>query len=225
MSPPARLIPWTLRRRLADGSEVAFTGKGPVDRVAAWASVGVDGVECAWARQVHSDRVLQARSAGLVGEGDALFTREPELALAVVTADCVPLLLGDGEQVAAVHAGWRGVAGGIVTRSLESFRDPSLIAAMIGPAIGPCCYEVGAEVAAQVVEASSEAVVDHRATRPHLDLSAAVRHQLEHGGVRSITAVNLCTRCEGEQLWSYRREGTAAGRNLAFIWRSDHGRG
>jgi YfiH family protein len=175
----------------------------------------------AWARQIHSARVLPA-SPGECGEGDALVARDAGLTLSVVTADCVPVLLAGPGGLAAVHAGWRGIADGAVPATLEKLDGPlSDWTAWIGPSIGPCCYEVGEDVAAQVAAASApEVVVAGPAGRPHLDLQAAVRRQLEAGGVTGVRVVAHCTRCDAERLWSYRREGKRAGRNLAFIWRS-----
>ena len=199
---------------------VCFTGKGPrLDREAALRRVLPEGVEPAWLDQVHSATVLDARPGGN-GSGDALVAAEPDRALSVVTADCVPVLLAAGHRIAAVHAGWRGVAQEIVPAALERLGAQNVVVAWIGPAIGPCCYEVGPDVAEQVVAASSAGVArnGHRG-RPHLDLAAAVRVQLERGGVSDVRVVTGCTRCDEERLWSYRREGPGAGRNLAAIWR------
>ena len=117
-----------------------------------------EGVEPAWLQQIHSATVRDARP-GLCGRGDALFTRRRGLALAVVTADCVPVLLAAGDQLAAVHAGWRGLANRILAPALERFEDPGAITGWIGPSIGPCCYEVSEEVAAKVATASSPEIV------------------------------------------------------------------
>jgi copper oxidase (laccase) domain-containing protein len=90
----------------------------------------------------------------------------------------------------------------------------------VGPAIGACCYEVGEEVAARVVAASApEVAVAGPAGRPHLDLPHAARLQLAAAGVAEVIVLPRCTRCDEENLYSYRREGRRAGRNLAFIWR------
>jgi len=164
--------------------------------------------------------VLVAR-AGNCGDGDALVTVEPGLALLVVTADCVPVLLAAGTKVAAVHAGWRGFVDGVVAATLAQFEDPRRVTAWIGPAIGPCCYEVGEEVAAPVVDRSSVAVrsVGPRG-RPHLDLPLAAEIELERGGVGEIRRISFCTACHPETLESYRRDGPAAGRNTSLIWLS-----
>ncbi|HEV7516636.1 MAG TPA: polyphenol oxidase family protein [Thermoanaerobaculia bacterium] len=209
--------------RLGD-VEVRFVGRGPAGgRDEVLARIGEGALPVAWAKQIHSATVLPAAIPGESGEGDALTTGQPGLALAVVTADCVPVLLagppGD-KRIAAVHAGWRGIAAGVIPATLAALGNPMGWTAWIGPAIGPCCYEVGEDVAAQIAAASTpEAVVPHPGGRPHLDLLRAATHQLRAAGVADVTALTLCTRCETEKLSSYRREGKAGGRNLAFLWR------
>lgn len=175
------------------------------------------GIAGAWARQIHSCRVLDA-DPGENPEGDALVTDKPELAVAVVTADCVPVLLASRTRVGAVHAGWRGLVSQILPATLQRFEEP-IERAWIGPSIGACCYEVGEEVAQQVCSVSSEKVRHAGARRPHLDLAEAAAFQLRSAGVKSIVRVGGCTRCEEQRLWSYRRDGQSAGRNLAVIWR------
>lgn len=178
----------------------------------------------AMAKQIHSDIALPAHP-GPCGDGDALFTTEPNLALSVITADCVPVLLAGKHWLAAVHAGWRGLASGVLARTLEhATEDAANLTAWIGPAIGPCCYEVSQEVAEEVARVSGgleEVVAPGKGERPHLDLHAAARNQLRALGVdgERITSVADCTRCREEVLWSYRREGKRAGRNMAFVWR------
>ncbi len=176
-----------------------------------------EGIEPAWLQQVHSATVLDARP-GANGPGDALVTERRSLALAVVTADCVPVLLAGERTIAAVHAGWRGIAQSILPAALERIGAGSIIA-WIGPAIGPCCYEVGDDVARKVCAASSPTVAqDGPRGRPHLDLVAATRIQLERGGNVNVQALEACTCCDDAGLWSYRREGPRAGRNIAAIW-------
>ena len=202
-------------------AEIRFIGRGPGDRTAAADAAGVPpGI--AWSRQIHSDRVLVA-DTGLCGEGDALTTTRRGLALSVVTADCVPVLLAGAAEIASIHAGWRGIAAGIVGATVARIDTPSpRLTAWLGPAIGPCCYEVGRDVASRVAIASgSSAIVPGPGSRPHLDLHAAVTSQLRRAGIERILAVPDCTRCSSERLWSYRREGPEAGRNVAFIWLRD----
>jgi YfiH family protein len=208
---------------------VAFAGRGLAgSREEALARLTGEERQVAWARQVHSAKVLRARP-GDCGEGDALVSRGADssdaVALSVVTADCVPVLLAGPAAIAAAHAGWRGIAAGVVGATVAAMaEDPASLLAWIGPAIGPCCYETGPDVAAQVAAASDPAIVTAGPNgRPHLDLRLAVRRQLQAAGVSRIEALMLCTRCEAGILHSYRREGKAAGRNHAFIWRP-HGR-
>jgi purine-nucleoside/S-methyl-5'-thioadenosine phosphorylase / adenosine deaminase len=206
------------------GAEVRFVGRGPrrpllsvLGRLGAPAGLAV-----AWARQVHSARVLAASEGGERGQGDALWSDRPGLALAVATADCVPVVLAGGGRVAAVHAGWRGIAAGVVGQAVAALAvEPGRLAAWIGPAIGPCCYEVGEEVAARVVAAAEPGIARPGPRgRPHLDLPAAVGSQLVAAGVGEVETLGGCTRCHPESLFSYRGEGRRAGRNLAFVWRS-----
>jgi len=186
-------------------------------------------VDVAWVRQIHSAQVLDA-APGCRGEGDALVTDRQGLALAVVTADCVPILLASrevGGGIAAVHAGWRGISKQIVVGALTRLRArPASVLAWIGPAIGPCCYEVGPEVVQAVARACgvgrTEELVrpnpDPTRSNPHLDLVWAVETQLRAAGVEDIRRLGGCTRCHPRELWSYRRDGSAAGRNLAYVW-------
>ena len=158
-----------------------------------------------------------AQHPGLCGEADALVTNRPGLALAVRTADCYPILLADSRNraVAAVHAGWRGTSTHILHRALEKMNaefgtSPADVHAAIGPGIGVCCYEVGEEVA-------------HRfglpPIRTHLDLARENRNQLEAAGVapQNIEALGVCTFCDAERFFSYRRDKEQAGRMTSFI--------
>ncbi len=124
-------------------------------------------------------RTLLDARPGRNGPGDALTTKWPRLALTVVTADCVPVLMAGGGRIAAVHAGWRGLAESILPAAIGRFEsDPEAIVALVGPAIGPCCYEVGPEVAEKVCAASAGDVMrDGPRGRPHLDLAAAAKTQ------------------------------------------------
>lgn len=208
--------------------QVRFVGRGPKRRAPeVLGCLGEEeGLQVAWTHQVHSAAVVAARP-GACGTGDALWTARAGLALAVATADCVPLLLAGPGVVAAVHAGWRGIAAGVVAASVAALpAPPHLLTAWIGPAIGPCCYEVGDDVATAVAEAAGAAVVHPRArARPHLDLPAAAGVQLAAVGVTRLHRVERCTRCAAGALFSYRRQGRGAGRNLALVWRRRGGAG
>lgn len=202
--------------------QVVFAGRGPDgEREEILRRVAGDApADLASARQVHSATVLPAQ-AGACGEGDALWTDRSGLALSVITADCVPVVLAGPGGIAAVHAGWRGLVSSVIPATLREFPGPlSAWTAWIGPAIGACCYEVDEDVARQVIAASDPAVATPGpAGKPHLDLQAVARRQLAAAGVGKVLSVAGCTRCEDEKLFSYRREGKRAGRNVAFIWR------
>lgn len=203
----------------ARGVEIRFTGRGAADSLdGARQQAGVPG-PCASARQIHSARVLEARE-GSCGEGDALVTDRRGLALAITVADCVPVTVWGGGRLASIHAGWRGIADGVVSAALHALEVPAGdLEAWIGPAIGACCYEVGEDVAERVAAASSrETIVRHEGGRLTLDLRAAVETQLRNAGVAKAETLALCTGCESEALWSFRRHGAAAGRNHAFAW-------
>jgi YfiH family protein len=217
---------WCWRGTLG-GARFSFYGKasgadggGEGDVEAALERAGIALVTL---RQVHSARVIEATAAGPRGDGDALMTRQRGLALRVVTADCVPVLLASPDAIAAVHAGWRGLAAGILSTVVAALGpDARPLRAVIGPSIGRCCYEVGPEVAEQVAHrAGSAAVILERGEgrRPHLDLALAARLELAAAGVEEIATIDACTRCAVERLWSYRRDGKRSGRNVALIWR------
>ena len=200
---------------------VRFVGRGPLTQRSQVLDAIVDEPldEPAWCRQVHSDRVVQAKN-GYCGKADALFTSRHDLALCVSTADCVPVIVAATDLLAVVHAGWRGIASNIVSKAVAAIGPPrGQASAWIGPAIGPCCYEVGFDVAQRVAaQSTASIVVDRHEGRPRIDLAGAVRWQLVETGVENVTTFDCCTRCKAEWLWSYRRDGHAAGRNLTFAW-------
>lgn len=200
-------------------AEIRFVGVGapPREKVAGsfWSK---ETSAAAWLRQVHSATVHEA-TPGASGDGDALITEQRNLALVVVTADCVPVVLVSERRIAAVHAGWRGIVAGVIPATVARFPADASISAWIGPAIGPCCYEVGDDVAAAVVAASGSATLrPGRRDRPHLDLQAAVDLQLAAAGIRQRRRIECCTACHPDRLHSHRRDGTRAGRNLALVW-------
>ncbi len=160
-------------------------------------------------------------------EGDALVVSTVGDAVGVRVADCLPLLLADPRtgRVAAVHCGWRGVAGAIVGATIASFvaagsRPDALLAAM-GPHIRPCCFEVGDEVVAELARvAEGASFVRAGATaKPYVDLASVVHAQLEALGVPAAQRADTggCTRCDATRFYSFRRDGRASGRHLAVI--------
>jgi YfiH family protein len=141
--------------------------------------------------------------------------------ISIRTADCVPVLLADPVRkvVAAVHAGWKGTSKAIVRRAVERMQahygtHPADVIAAIGPAIGECCYEVSADVAAEFV-AYGVAIAEEG--KPHLNLAAINRMQLEQAGVVAVDVLDACTKCEAELLHSFRRDGDRSGRMHAAI--------
>ncbi len=176
--------------------------------------------------QVHGSDVYEVHSGDRTevvreGKSDALVARSKGTAVGVRVADCVPVLVGDtvSKNVAAIHAGWRGVVNGVVREALKVLGgDPANYVAAIGPSIGPCCFEVGDEVASQLAEAVGDGIVLRRGpTKPHVDLWRAVEQQLHHAGVKTIDTLGECTQCSREQFFSYRGEGPQSGRMLAVI--------
>lgn len=203
-------------------------------------AVGFDVRKLVTARQVHSARVtvVTEREAGRGGgdresrlpDTDALVTDVQGLCLMVLSADCVPVLLYEPcrRVIAAVHAGWRGTAGKIAWETVRVMRErfdcrPEEIYAGIGPSIGPCCFEVGEEVAAVFRRAFPEGTGLVRpgkaAGKWTVDLWEANRSALASAGVRAdrIEVAGLCSKCSGEKFFSYRREGLEAGRFGAGI--------
>jgi len=190
--------------------------------------LGVSDLPLVRASQVHGSRIVRVEERPARGETvdagpcDAIVTRLPGIGLVVQTADCVPVLLAASDAIGAVHAGWRGAAANVAGAAAKSFLastgDPGSIRAWLGPAIGPCCYEVGGEVAEQF---AGEFVREGAGGKYRLDLPAVVRSQLEAAGILpgKIAVSAACTRCGGERFASYRRDGQRAGRMIALIAR------
>jgi YfiH family protein len=154
---------------------------------------------------------------------DALVTRDRGRPLAVSTADCVPLLLAGGDAVAAAHAGRRGLQGGIVQATLDALASlgevPADLRAVIGPAIGGCCYEVPAELFEEVVADHPAAAARTTWDTPALDLRAGVADVLRDHGVGQVAQVGACTRCDPEHRWFSHRADPATGRQFGLVVR------
>lgn len=166
--------------------------------------------------QVHGDQVVTAHSSGLIGEADALTTSTKGLVLAIRTADCVPVLVEAENEVFAIHAGWRGIANGIITKVLCNV--VGLKTAVVGPCISVDAYEVGQEVVDGIMRSGipREIFVQEREPRPHVDLKAAASYQLMQVGVPNIDVLPHCTFFD-ERFHSYRRDGNRSGRIAGFI--------
>lgn len=207
----------------------------PATWASAVASVGCDVAHLARIRQVHGAAVRVVRAGDLaapVPDADAVITNVPGLAVAVVAADCVPVLLADPRTgaVAAVHAGWRGTAatvvGAAVTAMTREFGvRPETLVAAIGPSIGACCYEVGEELLAAFTEAGHTSIdlaewfARDQAGRLRLDLWQANADLLVHAGVprAQVHVAGLCTKTHVDVLESFRVDGANAGRMAAII--------
>jgi polyphenol oxidase len=194
-------------------------------------AIGLDQV--AALRQVHGSTVVHVDAGpewhGFDGRrrevprGDALSTAAADLGLVVLTADCVPVVMADPFTglLAVVHAGWRGVAAGILMQAIATFPEPGRVHAAIGPAIGPDHYEVGEEVVAAVASASEGgAITRRRAPRPYLDLPGTVAQILGEHGVRHIERSEECTACWPDRFFSYRRDGPTGRQALIAARRS-----
>jgi hypothetical protein len=142
---------------------------------------------------------------------DGHITRDPDVGLLVMVADCYPVALSDGEQVAMLHCGWRPLAGGILEKALERFEKAP--AAAVGPGIGGCCYEVGEEVLGAFAD------VDGAASGRMLDLRAVVSAKLAAAGVTDVQHDDRCTSCEPELYFSHRRDNGVTGRQAGIIVR------
>jgi hypothetical protein len=182
-------------------------------------------------RQEHGVTVLRAGGSTPAGDplGDGVSTDDPRIALGVQTADCVPILLADRRRgvVAALHAGWRGTASGIVPRALDHLASEygssaADLEAVLGPAIGGCCYVVGEEVRRAAEAGPLRGLGNFRPAgggRWKIDLARLNETALAHLGLapERIQRLETCTRCAGDRLHSFRAEGAAAGRNWSFV--------
>jgi hypothetical protein len=184
------------------------------------------GVQPAYIRQVHGTAVrrvveqpVDPTDAVELPECDGQATAMRGVAPMVMTADCLPVAVAGAGAVAMLHAGWRGLAGGILAEGVAAVRElgaEGSLAAAIGPGAGPCCYEVGEEVHA----AFTDQDLDIRRGR-NLDLKAIAREQLRRAGVEVVHDIGLCTIC-GDQtlLFSHRRDGGITGRQAGLVWLS-----
>ena len=176
-----------------------------------------------WLNQVHSTTVLRVQGAVLPAPiADASVTASRNVVCTVMTADCLPLLVcdRDGQQVAAIHAGWRGLCNGIIEQTLAHFQDKSRVMVWLGPAIGPNAFEVGAEVRSAFIRQQATAAQAFHATANDkylADLYLLARQRLHLLGVNAIYGGNYCTYQQAAQFFSYRRDGQT-GRMASSIW-------
>lgn len=183
--------------------------------------------EPAWLDQVHGVRSVRADEESMGCQADAAWTDRAGTVCVVMTADCLPLLLCDdeGRYVAAVHAGWRGLADGIIENTVRSLPvSPDRLMAWLGPAIGPRAFEVGPEVQARFAgddpANASAFVASPRTGHFYADLYALARQALSRAGVWNVSGGNRCTFSEPETFFSFRRDKTC-GRMASLIWLHD----
>lgn len=179
--------------------------------------------EPVWMEQVHGTQVAIAEQAGCVPRADACISRTPNAVCAVMTADCLPVLLCDaaGSVVGAAHAGWRGLAAGVIEATLAAMAvDPATLRVWMGPAIGPQAFEVGEDVRAVFVSYNAAAAAAFRpipGQKYLADIYLLVRQRLAALGVESVYGGQHCTYAEPQRFYSYRRDGTT-GRMATLIW-------
>jgi YfiH family protein len=173
------------------------------------AAVGADPERLAMNLQQHSATVNRARAGGRGEPGDGLWSDEPGLPMLKLTADCLPIALartnGDTPALAVLHAGWRGLLEGVVATGVAALGGRP--AAAVGPAIGPCCYEVGRDVGERFAARFGGAVLRGR----RLDLWATAERALRQAGCASVERVDLCTACHPDLFFSHRRDGMPRG--------------
>jgi YfiH family protein len=180
-------------------------GRVARNRAIACAELGLDPARLAVNRQRHSPTVHRAEPGVRSEPGDGLWSDEPGQPMLALSADCLPIAVATTSgppRLAVLHAGWRGLAEGVVEAGVEAL-GAAATAAIVGPAVGPCCYEVGEEVSS---------LFDPALTRGRvLDLWGAAERALRRAGVAAVERIDLCTRCNPELFFSHRRSGVLRG--------------
>lgn len=228
--PPIRSLITTRNGGISRGSFASFNlGQSTADDPHAVAANrarlrGLLPQEPRWLKQVHGSRVVLADNVTTPPEADASVAREPGTVCVVMIADCLPVLLTDvsGSVVAAAHAGWRGLAAGVVEAAVrEAGAAPADLLAYLGPGVGPTAFEVGPDVHDAFVESdpgAEFAFSSHRPGKWFANLHALTRRALARAGVTRIYGDVQCTYSNPERFYSYRRE-RSTGRMAALIWR------
>jgi polyphenol oxidase len=176
-----------------------------------------------WLQQVHGTAVADLDDPGTLAKADAVITRVPNRVCAIQVADCMPVLLADraATVVGAAHAGWRGLAAGILEATIRAMRVPGgELVAWLGPAIGPRAYEVGDEVRAAFMRQHAASISAFSPTRPGhwlLDMYAVARQLLARLGVQRVHGGGFCTYSDPARFFSYRRDRTSE-RMAAVLW-------
>ena len=175
-----------------------------------------------WLEQVHGNRVIKANQSTQLQQADASYIEQAGLVCAVMTADCLPVLLATsgGDKIAAIHAGWRGLLAGIIRHTVNAL-DATNIIAWLGPAIGPDCFEVGSEVRNAFVKQSADFAGGFKQINQNkylADIYQLATIELATMGVTQVYGGGFCTVTDKERFYSYRRDGET-GRMATLIWR------
>jgi polyphenol oxidase len=177
-----------------------------------------------WLKQVHGINVADLDAPGTFGPADAAITRQPNRLCAILTADCLPLVFTSlsGDHIAAAHAGWRGLAAGVIEATVSALEEPpENLMVWLGPAIGPQHFEVGGEVRDALFKAdpgAEQAFAANARGRYMADLYRLARSRLEGLGISRIYGGGHCTYADDERYFSHRRDGQS-GRQATLIWR------
>lgn len=236
---------WPITDTVAAGTTLRTGGasKGGFDSLNLAGHVGDDPVsvqdnrrrfelDCAlpseprWLRQAHGTNVVIASPTPVRAEADAAITRDTGVVCAVLTADCLPVVIAadDGAEVAAAHAGWRGLCAGILEETVAAMNTaPERLLAWFGPAISKPAFEVGSEVREQFLDrdnAAADFFSQNERGRWQADLYGLARLHLKSCGVTQVFGGGLCTHAAKDRFFSYRRDGPC-GRMATFIFRRD----
>ncbi|WP_373002128.1 peptidoglycan editing factor PgeF [Marinobacter sp.] len=193
-------------------------------------SIGLDSDRIGWLNQVHGTEVVELTpdSVGQPPNADASYTRHPGIACAILTADCLPVILADreGTVVGAAHCGWRSLCGGVIENLVSAMAvAPETLHAWLGPAIGPGSFEVGPEVRDAFLEHDPKAARAFKAEGARsghfmADIYALATLRLDHLGVSNVAGGRLCTVQDSDRFFSYRRDGQT-GRMATLVWLVD----
>lgn len=204
--------------------------------LAGYAGVGAERL--AQARQVHAsdvlviddDAELPGADLSRVRDADGVATARSGVPCVVLCADCVPVALVSERAVAMVHAGWRGLVGGVIEAGLDALVEAAGdagrgsaatgVTAVIGPSAGPCCYEVGDEVHAALASSGAGAVTASFRVGNHADLWSAAAARLRAAGVERVLTTGECTICAPDDYFSHRRDAGTTGRQAGMVWLS-----
>jgi YfiH family protein len=179
--------------------------------------------EPVWLEQIHSDIVIDAGQSTTLQQADASFTDQAGVVCAVMTADCLPVLIctKDGQKIAAIHAGWKGLLAGIISNTLAELGSTEVVV-WLGAAIGVRCFEVGEEVRAAFVLKSADFAAGFVESSPNkylADIYQLARIELAAKGVHAVYGGEFCTYTDNKRFYSYRRD-TQTGRMATLIWRT-----